>query len=400
MITKTRSSVVATGDQLRRAAFDEDQGSWSGYVLYGTAAGAQAFDALNESITYENPAHKTNGSCLHTKDDLMIFDSGSSTRVQETAGAAAGYYYTIVTSPKFIPALYHTVVRSVPTVTIREYKWSLWSAQAMESMIPTFSEGGESLVNFMLELKSLKDLHRLWRSKLPLLKNITGAHLNVSFGWLPFISDVQRIFGALKNFQKKVRKLQEESSKPRKRHFRRYLDTVDLPSDGFIGTADANGQFSRETTWLQHPLYCATADYVHVMPDMSLVMNQVAGFLDSLGVQLNASIIWNAIPYSFVVDWFFNVGDWMNQLRVDNLSIPVAVTGFCHSVKYEWRSQLWFHPSLSFDPDQVARHVSDRTRLYYERRKDIPSLNLFDSTAKTPNWKQVALGSSLVVQRF
>jgi hypothetical protein len=399
MKTKTRSTVFVTGDQLRRAAFDSDQGTWSDYVLFGTAAGTQTFDSLSETITYELPGYKSFGSCLHQKETLKLDHSGSSQRVQETAGPAAGYYYTIVTSDFFVPAFYHNVIRLAVPVTIRENQWQAWSNQALESMLPTFSEGGESLVNFALELKQTKDLFRLWRNKLSLLKNISGLHLNVSFGWLPFISDVQRIYGALDSFQKKVRKLQEESGKPKKGHFRRYLDTVDLPSDGTLGAADSNGSFYRKVRWIQQPLYCATLDYIYALPDMSLAINQVKGFLDSIGVQLDASIVWNAIPYSFVVDWFFNVGDWISALKVDNLRIPATVTGFCHSVKYEWQSSLSFRPQPSFDPYQIERPVATKTKLYYERRKDIPSTGLLDLTVKTPNWKQVALGSSLVIQR-
>jgi hypothetical protein len=345
------------------------------------------------------PGYKHMGSCLHSKETLQVISSSSSRRIQETAGASAGYWYTVSMSEHFLASFYHTTLRALPPITVREDKWKEWSSQAVESMLPTFSEGGESLVNFVLELKSLKSLFQLWSRKLRLLKNLSGAHLNVSFGWLPFMSDAKRIYGALENFQKKLRKLQEESGKPKKAHYQRHLDTIDLPSDGAVSSLDSNGQWYRKVRWKQEPVYHATLDYVYVLPDMSLMSNQIAGFLDSIGVQLNASIIWNAIPYSFVVDWFLGVGEWINSLRVDNLKIPATVTGFCHSVKYEWQSSLEFRASISFRCFWAVKEIAKRSKLHYERRRDIPSFGLLDLTVKTPNWKQIALGSSLVVQR-
>jgi hypothetical protein len=129
-------------------------------------------------------------------------------------------------------------------------------------------------------------------------------------------------------------------------------------------------------------------------------MNQLKGFLDSLGVQLNASIIWNAVPYSFAADWFFGVGEWINSLRTDNLTIPTTVLGFCHSLKWEYVTELEFLPSASYQANSFAVPVASKSFRNYERRVDIPSIGLFDTSVKTPNMKQWLLGAALTIQRF
>jgi hypothetical protein len=272
----------------------------------------------------------------------------------------------------------------------------------MEELLPTFSEGGESVVNFILELKQLKGLFKLWDKSRNFLQNIANGHLSFSFGWQPFLSDVKKLTESLKNFRKKIEALQKGSGKPQFRHFRRFMDHVDLPAN--VTTDTGIGLVTKVMKWIDRPRYCATVGYTYYLPDMSVLSNKMKGFLDSLGAQWNPSIVWNAIPFSFVVDWFFSVGSWLDSLRTDNLKIPATVTAFCHSVKYQVQDDIVFtHASslVGFLPTGQIFPVTlaNVTTLRYERRRDVPSFGLFDTTVKVPNWGQVALGASLLVQQ-
>jgi len=392
MKTKNRSANFTVPSQSRVTRWDSISNPNYGTNVSGGSVSGNTWVSLNETIAYNEPRKKCFGSCTHTRVFRQIFPtphvyrSGVDPNATKTTRDA---YYHACTYPTWAGYSSNLVLGNV--------NWKALSAQAMDEMMPTFSEGGESLVNFMLELKQLKDLFHLWNRSRGFLKNISGAHLNVSFGWRPFLSDVERLRGALRNFQKKLRRLQEEANKPLKRHYRRFTDLVSLPTNN--PATDASGIHRIETRWIQRPVYCATVQYSYVMPDMSLVSNQIKGFLDSLGVQWNPSIIWNAIPYSFVVDWFFNVGDWLNQLRSDNLQIPATVTDFCHSIKFEYRDSYFHKPASTYAPDGVEVEMSMCDTLRYERRKDIPSFGLLDQTVKAPNWSQILLGGSLIVQR-
>jgi hypothetical protein len=276
----------------------------------------------------------------------------------------------------------------------------------MEHCLPSFSEGGESLVNFFLELKQAKGLFDPWKvNKLKRLKNLfsrkalADKHLNISFGWLPFLSDLDRMRGSLANFQKKLAKFQEQAGKPQTRHYKRYVDLAILPPDATL-YSDASTVLKRKALWLQKPVYHATVKFVFTLPDMGVIQNQIAGFLDSLGFQLNPRIVWDSIPYSFLVDWFVDVGSWLGSLRVDNLKVPAVVTGFCHSLKWEWQARYVFDTSIP-EPGQSSDRdfcVATRRALRYERRRDIPSWGRLNSTVRVPSWKQFALGMSLLSQ--
>jgi hypothetical protein len=396
MKSKARTQQLVTDSTDTRIGYWDDVSNPDyGTVSFGTSTPQFTFDTLSESIDYELPGYKSFGNCAHTRTSLEVFASGSTFRHQYPSGR----YEKIVRSKWFLASLYHGVVTANPLPVFQADNWATWSSQALDEMLPSFSNKGETLINFILELKDTKSLFDLWSRRLSLLKNIANAHLNYKFGWLNFISDVQRVFGALKAFREKVRKLQEESGKPTTAHYKRPLDLGLLPLDSNVFT-DTNGTWRREALWVQMPVYHATLNYVYVLPDMSTMLNQAKGFLDSLGVQLDAVTLWNAIPYSFVIDWFFDVGAWIHSLRVDNLKIPATVTGFCHSLKYEYIYRYTFTATPSFDPFMEPKKIiAQRTMLRYERRVDVPSTGLLNTTVKAPNWGKILLGASLLIQR-
>jgi hypothetical protein len=61
----------------------------------------------------------------------------------------------------------------------------------------------------------------------------------------------------------------------------------------------------------------------------------MAALLDVLGVNLNPQIIWNALPWSFVVDWVIRVNKWLDNFKVSNLEPTTYIHQYCWSSKVE-----------------------------------------------------------------
>lgn len=59
----------------------------------------------------------------------------------------------------------------------------------------------------------------------------------------------------------------------------------------------------------------------------------LGAYLDKLGVNWNPEIIWDLIPFSFVVDWFVGIGDWLGSLKRSNLNSAVTILDLCYSNK-------------------------------------------------------------------
>lgn len=397
--------------------------------------------SLIESIEYEEPGFKGPGTCLHSRDELEVYPTGYVRHASRyNTIDKRTETYKVERDDGYLATKYASFIGTGNPIIVRNERWAQWSSDAMEALLPTFSErGGESLVNAALELGQLKQLFTHWRKPIATLKKLhynwiklrtelekprkkrfkriyfkyisgkatikelAASHLNIQFGWVPFVSDVRRCYDALENFRKKVRELQDRAGTPQRVHYARAVDTADIPSD--TTNTDSIGTRRRKTRWITSPKYVATVDFIYVLPDMSSMTNQAKAFLDTLGVQGNPRILWDAVPYSFVIDWFVGVGDWLNKLRTDNLRIPATVTGFCHSLKYEYDTTytLTIGPNagLLYPEGSGAEILLARRRgLRYKRLRDIPSTGVFNTTVRAPSWGKVAVATSLMIGRL
>lgn len=79
--------------------------------------------------------------------------------------------------------------------------------------------------------------------------------------------------------------------------------------------------------------------------------------LDSLGFELNPKIIWDAIPFTFVIDWFFGVGSWLERFKIDTLELPIVyVDSALH-----YREDLRIESNCRFDVNSTQNKPSTRS---------------------------------------
>lgn len=165
----------------------------------------------------------------------------------------------------------------------------------------------------------------------------------------------------------------------------------------------------RRDSYDYRPRYHATIDYTYSLPDyksFKSMRRTLRGFLDAFGVKFDPSIIWNAIPFSFVVDWVVDVGGWLRQFSTNDLGLQVVVHSASHSVKYAQVSQstarfpvvkpVGFSATLLHYIENIA--IADVERTYYERRIwDIPTV--FKPGVSIPGLMQWTLGGALGTSR-
>jgi hypothetical protein len=126
------------------------------------------------------------------------------------------------------------------------------------------------------------------------------------------------------------------------------------------------------------------------------LLGDLTGLVTAFGVNKVASIIWEAIPYSFVVDWFVNVGDMIRRWEGQYVDpLPIVIHDFNHSLKYGYRTRLQWN----WGNGAVITDLAYRDTEVYERRRDTPSL--WDSlSVHSPNLNQAGLGLSLIILRM
>lgn len=116
-------------------------------------------------------------------------------------------------------------------------------------------------------------------------------YLEFHFGWSPLVSDIYSSAKALSN---PIRPKPFRVSK-------RFSDVSLVPSDVTVGS-------DRTRSYLTESVYQTLT-----MRGFLSVVNPNLALADQLGLINPATILWEKVPFSFVVDWFVNVGDFLNS---------------------------------------------------------------------------------------
>jgi hypothetical protein len=336
-----------------------------------------------------------------------------------------------------------------PTVTVPStYDWSTLSYHAVKIMRPGLNKSGLLLLNFLSELKdgarrkadstrrrnekaqreSAKQARYSEKSRERHQRNIANTRLKgQSFGqavsgairafskgnlwWqfaaVPTIKDVQDILDKIKNLDKEIQKLIREANKVQTRHYTCPItDRITLPSDivraNVAYSSDHPGWGMREETrWIQQPKYTAVMRFNYDASALQGLLGALRSRLNAFGVDALLSSIWEAVPFSFVVDWFINVGDIIESLEGHlNEPLPIVILDFSHSVKYKYSTRL-IHNQGQLGSSHLKISgilLMEKSVTRYIRRAEAPSLWARLET-RLPNLNQVLLGGSLFGSR-
>jgi hypothetical protein len=298
---------------------------------------------------------------------------------------------------------------------------------ALRSMYPAVKEN-LSLLNSLFELKDFKTFPKFLKDLVTrklfitsgqstlrgIVRGAADVHLQTKFNILPLIDDVLGIRRALAETERRVNDLLSRAGKTQTSHYMRRLDeNGDTREDSqtFWAFPPNNGvnnpyTFGRSTRYVtnQPTVFHAEMQYNYIYTAYQTEHAQLLGLLDSLGVNLNPQIIWNAIPWSFVVDWLANVGSFLSQLKSRNLEPQINILRYLWSVRRSRRVSFtvqYFDGGTIHDPTYsswrppVSAPVITETA--YRRHCEMPTLSSIELSGLNPN--EFSLGASLVLSR-
>lgn len=254
---------------------------------------------------------------------------------------------------------------------------STYKSRALAAMLPGI-KAECSAVNSLIELKDFRKLHEtlsrlsyvsrrltdIFRHKTAFggtwwgrtLRSIAGATGDVTlqkeFNIDPLIDDVLSIRKALSNVHRQVNNLLNGEGQRKRRHYvcdipwQPIKEDVSAPAvvqkSGFYSayppvssetTLNAAGYVSFRRVVSGTGSFHAEVEYTYYLLDYQKHNAQLLGLLDSLGVNLNPAIIWNALPWSFVVDWVINVSRWLDQFKLRGLEPVTVIHRFLYSTR-------------------------------------------------------------------
>lgn len=176
-----------------------------------------------------------------------------------------------------------------------------------------------------------------------LARKTASSYLGYKFAVLPFLSDVAAVKRAMLLTTKRVNDLIARVGRRQSRHFtyvwKEFEDTSDEGDiAGYWDWREANritimqNLYCQRTCLNEATRFHAQLEYNYNYTEHQLANAQLYGHLDALGVNLNPAIIWNAIPFSFVLDWVVNVGDFLDRWKVENMKPTINIHRFLWSV--------------------------------------------------------------------
>lgn len=238
---------------------------------------------------------------------------------------------------------------------------------------------------------NLKD----WRS---VLQYGNSQHLNYNFGWKPFIGDLKKTFNGLQSFDERLSRFVSNAGKS-------------LQKGDSTGNEGSDVIYYRPTGWIQYEDVKMTVSWSvsqtssfqfrYSIPDYSQEELRSRAIADTLGLHLNPANVWAVLPWSFVVDWFKDVGGYLQQYSTDWTNPYIELIQGCHSMKIVYKAELFARYCNHYDskyhegvnPFQRVISVSSKQ---FSRTVGAPQYAVSDQSLNTD---RIRLLSSLLASR-
>lgn len=156
------------------------------------------------------------------------------------------------------------------------------------------------------------------RSAKEVITNADEHFIANQFGWLPFVSDIYKyidVGGIVEQRAQELKSLSQRGSNSRTTR----LETLQANSESTVSVEThqmiLRGSLKRSTrteVWgsarfsldANSPLKTASADQIKALAQRSV-----------MGLTVDQSTAWNLMPWSWLIDWASNIGDWVGSTR-------------------------------------------------------------------------------------
>lgn len=168
------------------------------------------------------------------------------------------------------------------------------------------------------------------------IKGTAEEYLNVVFGWSPLLSDISNIYNSVTNWDARVEQFRRDAGQVVRRTYRfpserpsvsefkytRDNSTWEASQPGLAlwnaaPGANANTQNMIQVSSLKRDTWFSGAFTYHIPDGDGYIdkMRRKSQELDlMLGLSLTPESIWNASPWTWLVDWFVNAGDVITNI--------------------------------------------------------------------------------------
>jgi len=255
-------------------------------------------------------------------------------------------------SPIEIP-IPNSVVFNFPVAS--DDLWQVFAEDAFTSFstqIPT----EVSIANFTWELRELGDLIPKLTDSLQ--GTLAGGFLNFSFGWKPFVGDLQKLSGLLTTVSARIQHLKDTYGKKTRLGLVRtnVVETAFLPYSDVVPDARFQSVFYHWELVAYRCDFRAGGRLFHRLKDLDSVYGYIRAITVALGLDNPLRAAWQALPFSFVVDWFLGLSRVLGKLSVNPFKGDWSVSNFsssCYTVATWKVTQVVINPYVEIPLGKV-----------------------------------------------
>jgi hypothetical protein len=276
--------------------------------------------------------------------------------------------------------------------------------RAFQALYPEINNGLGLIVS-ILEfrdiarlIKTVKKLGRLFDSYDPIRRSpgrvvdvLNDGVLSTSFGLFPIISDIKGIAADLIDLRKTIAEFVERGKKAHSYHYKEVIsDEKEYVQDTIAG------EIFKQTK----VTYFAT---------LKCRYQYDARFDESLmrvgGLRVSPSLVWDAIPWTFVVDWVINIGRWLDQFDRDP-HVKVEILDYCDTLKHQlivYEDRVDDHLPIAYaGQSPCSSLMQGEGKLWqwesslYERTPGVPDPGVSFPVWDLPSYRELMLSGSLI----
>lgn len=315
-----------------------------------------------------------------------------------------GYYY--VSQGVQTPALYGSAssYNSMSLDALGATGWSKFKPAKPIADVGVMLGESRELPRQFKEL--VKDLKRLRFHPSKTVRNMSfwsNQHLAVQFGWLPLMHDLEKCYNAITrsdSWLKRVRKYNGQwehrggtVAQGSGQHIAGSASLLPSPS-GYSTPPEGLTPGTIYVTWGYRVWFSAWFKYY--IRDFASLGTQARLRARIWGLTNTPTIVWNLLPWSWLVDWFSNLGDNIDNLvPIDGLVAKMpCVMRHCWTNYFVRASQRYKEPNGSF-----ITHTGTNTKEVVTKSRGIASPFGFGLTWDEFTPRQLSILAALGVQR-
>lgn len=187
----------------------------------------------------------------------------------------------------------------------------------------------QPMVSLGIAIAELRDLPRMLYLRLKDLKDISDLYLAYQFGWKPLLADIKDMLNYVQKVDERIRFLKANAGKPVRREVQvaKTTDFVVLSDTAGIGLetnttpwwnpAKTQGDYRRVRTLAKTQEVWFSGRFVFYLDDLKSPDLDKRLYAKLLGLEVDPSFVWEAMPWSWLIDWFTNVGDVISNLHTE-----------------------------------------------------------------------------------